>query len=490
MGSARVLCVGWDGADLETIDSLIERGRLPHLARLREAGIAGPLEALPGLADDAHWASFATSCTPDVHGRFHHEHPASDWYYQTNFPREQMTIPPFWEQLAAAGQQVAVLDVPKSPLGSHPALRVLADWMPHGEDGPDPVGTPSNLVDDLVARYGAAPPLDCHRVIAAGEEMAIASAVERRLDLRTRVALDWLEEQDWDLFQVVFAEDHCVGHHCWHVHDAGHPEHRADRRELLGDIVEEMYVSQDAALGRLIAAAGTEASVIVFSPLGMGPNYNGEAVVQPVLRRLADTMASETGVKDGLRGRMSRVVRRLPWLGGKLPLAMERPIQNRPYWHLQHDAISSAIRLNVVGREPMGVIKPGLDFDRHRDLVIETFRSLRRVADGSEIVAEVVDVASAYPGPERERFADLLVVWDRSAPVGEVTSPLLGRIDGVPKPMRTGNHRTPGWSVIAGPGLTTDGIHRAGRPESVIELGQTIANLLGTSIEPSTDAVP
>ena len=391
-----------------------------------------------------------------------------------------MNVAPFWERLAAAGLRVAVLDAPKSPLGRHPNLRVVADWMPHGEDGPSAVGTPAGLVDDMNARYGPPPPLTCHRVISPGEEQDIASTVRSRLELRTLATLDWLEDEDWDLVQVVFAESHCIGHHCWHVHDPPHPEHSAGPREHLGDVVEDMYVRQDAALGLLMAAAGPEAAVIVFSPLGMGPNYNGDAIVQRVLDRLTGWGPAEAPFWAGaLRRTPHWVLRSLPWLGRRAGSLDQSPFRNLPYWHLRHDAISSAIRLNVAGRDPAGIINPGSDFEHHRDLLTESFRSLRRIPTETPVVADVVDVAKAFPGPAGDRFADLLIVWDTTAPIVEVTSPALGRIVAPSQPMRTGNHRTPGWSVIARPGLGNGSLPCA----SLIDVGPTIANLLGVSLD-------
>lgn len=484
MGSTRVLSVGWDGADLATIDSLIARGELPNLARLRRSGVDGPLESLPGLADDPHWSSIATALPPDAHGRFHHSHPEPGTYRQRHFPRDQMSTVPFWEQLAAAGRRVAVLDAPKAPLGAHLNLRVVADWMPHGEDGPTPVGLPAEVVDEMSTRYGSTPALDCHRVIEPGDEHDIAVAIRDRLELRTRVALDWLAEEDWDLFLVVFAESHCIGHHCWHVHDASHPEHDAAARDRLGDVVEEMYIRQDEALGRLIAAAGPDVAVMVFSPLGMGPNFSGDRLVQTVLDRLTATEGADTPLRTRVVERVPRWIRRevrqrVPWL--RRPARPRGPWylhRDAPYWQLQHDAISSAIRFNVVGRDPTGVINPGADFEHHRDLITKQFQSLRRLPEDTPVVSEVVDVAEAFPAPMGDRFADLLIVWDTAAPIDEVASPSLGRIIGPSAPMRSGNHRAPGWSVVAAPGRGSSPLPTA----SVVEIGPTIAHLLGVSL--------
>ncbi|HLF71352.1 MAG TPA: alkaline phosphatase family protein, partial [Dehalococcoidia bacterium] len=285
MPETRVLVVAWDGADHRTVDAMIERGLLPNLARLREEGSSGPLRSLPGLGDDANWSSFATSVGPGVHGRFHHRQPVAGTYRTTDFGRERMTLPPFWQRISQAGRRVAALDVPKSPMGNDPRLRELANWMPHGADAGGLVSSPSALARDIARGY-ATGPFNCHRVIGPDEVADYAASVMKRLRLREKLALEWLNAGSWELFLVAFAESHCIGHHCWHVHDETHPQHDAAQRDAIGDPIADVYAAQDDVLGRLMRAAGADAGVLVFSPLGMGPNYSGNRYIDQVLRRI------------------------------------------------------------------------------------------------------------------------------------------------------------------------------------------------------------
>ena len=63
-----VLLVGLDGADWDWIDPLIERGRLPTLARLKQEGAWGRLRSDHPMLSPLLWTTIATGRSPDQHG--------------------------------------------------------------------------------------------------------------------------------------------------------------------------------------------------------------------------------------------------------------------------------------------------------------------------------------------------------------------------------------------------------------------------------------
>lgn len=64
----RVLLVGIDGASLRMLEPLFEKGSLPHLASLRDAGVSGPLRSMLPLQSPRIWNSIATGKRPEQHG--------------------------------------------------------------------------------------------------------------------------------------------------------------------------------------------------------------------------------------------------------------------------------------------------------------------------------------------------------------------------------------------------------------------------------------
>ena len=70
-GRGRVVVLGLDGVDPETVDLLVGEGKLPHFARLRQEGAYGRLHSERPLLSPIIWTTIATGKTPDVHGIGH-----------------------------------------------------------------------------------------------------------------------------------------------------------------------------------------------------------------------------------------------------------------------------------------------------------------------------------------------------------------------------------------------------------------------------------
>ena len=64
----RLLLVGWDAADWNVINPLIEKGEMPALAKLMKRGSYGTLETLYPALSPMMWTSIATGKRPYKHG--------------------------------------------------------------------------------------------------------------------------------------------------------------------------------------------------------------------------------------------------------------------------------------------------------------------------------------------------------------------------------------------------------------------------------------
>ena len=473
--AVRCLIIGWDAADSETVEQMLNAGELPVLQSLRQRGSAGAIEPLPGLGDDGHWATFSTGVPPGEHGRFHHLQAAPNSYETVPFRRRHMTAPPFWEAFAARGHRVAVLDVPKSPLADTPGCRQVADWMVHGADAGGPSGTPPDVVDRVAHLSPELRCFDCYRTFSGVAEIEeVFRMITSRLQARTRVLTEWCGEQDWDLLMAVFAESHCAGHHAWHVHDPLHPEHF--RLPSGVDPVRATYLELDRALGQLVEAAGAEVATVVFSLIGMGgTNGSGTDLLDEILLRLQPDSAASRGLYPAAALARRHASRRLravlpPLVKSSLRKAAA-PQARRRAFAVPHDAVSGAIRLNVKGREPYGLVAPGSEYDRLCDELAEEMRRLVHPDTKRRLVSDVVRVRSRYPGPRADVFADLLVVWDQQAPISAAFSERVGVVRVSSSLYRTGNHRPGGWFVVNRPQLATP-------PVRVVDLAPLIASIV------------
>ena len=66
----RVLVLGLDGMDPQTVDLLMSEGKMPHFARLRQDGAYGRFRSQKPLLSPIIWTTIATGRSDEGHGIF------------------------------------------------------------------------------------------------------------------------------------------------------------------------------------------------------------------------------------------------------------------------------------------------------------------------------------------------------------------------------------------------------------------------------------
>jgi predicted AlkP superfamily phosphohydrolase/phosphomutase len=109
--------------------------------------------------------------------------------------------------------------------------------------------------------------------IGPGWHARALEALLAGVDRKAAIAENLLREEAWDFFMVVFGESDTVSHHFWLFHDPHSPRHRPGFETA----IRQVYQRLDAAVGRLVAAAGEDAVVGVVSDHGFGGAGTGVA---------------------------------------------------------------------------------------------------------------------------------------------------------------------------------------------------------------------
>jgi predicted AlkP superfamily phosphohydrolase/phosphomutase len=403
------------------------------------------MDVLPG----AVWQDLGTGRSVGTHGDFF------PWRLHTG-EAEVRAIDPtahaehyYWAHAAKAGRRVAVIDQPLVPaLHTVPGVTLVAEWHVHDQlwgRG----SHPPELIDDLEARHGRRPLDRCdtaHDAVRFGN----GAWLDRQLDelrVKTDLALDLLARDEWDLFTIAFSDGHCVGHQLWHLHDPESPWHEPGAPARLRGSVEEVYVALDGAIGRLVDASDA-ATTVVFTSHGMGPYLAGPQLLGPVLQRLGygDPRRIPPWLRRFVPVRLfQQLTRRRPSLahrvmevvggGGFLrPATKAMAVPNNRV---------GAVRLNVMGREPAGVIDPA-DVDTELAAITEELLALRQPASGELIVERVDRPADVYGEGHHPDLPDLTVLFRRDLGVlVGCEGPRTGRIHADfrrPDYRRTGDH--------------------------------------------------
>ena len=496
-----VLMIGIDAAEVSLLARWMDEGSLPNLRRLRESGASGSLASTAEWLVGSPWPSFYTSTTPADHGLYHyliwrpelmaHARPAPDW----------MPLAPFWRDIARQGRRVIALDVPLAYAPEpFPGIEV-SGWATH-EKLQAPASHPAELLRSLDRRHGRPPmPNEAAHLLRAGQLLEVRDQCVRTTEMLADAAIDLMAREPWDLSIVCFAATHRAGHQLWddaNMDGSATPAQSA----ALADALKAVYVATDAAIGRLLAAAGAGSTAIVFSLHGMGENVSRADVLREMLARSLDG-EERRGSGPAVRARLSDRLRTLVpgrWRSAvktRLPLALQDWLTI--FWRAggvdwsRTPALATVcdldgyIRINLAGREAQGVVAPGADYDALCDRIEAGMRSFVDADTGDPVVDAIVRAPDLYPpaAPMHRYLPDLMIRW---APVAaarhrRLVSPTLGAIDwpmpGRHPQGRSGNHRPLGSVVAAGDGIAAGSIVAGA---SILDLAPTVYQLMGLPV--------
>ncbi len=493
----RVLFIAVDAGDKDLIGQWADEGHLPTFRSLSERGAWGPTANPVGLFVGSIWPSFWTGLSPGRHGRYCFTQLRTGTYDVYPVDVSEATGVPFWETLSRMGQRVAIVDVPKSTLSTNLNGIQAADWGTH--DPTLPFRTwPESLAREIETEIGTHPVganCDAYHERGPGGLESLREALLSGVERKERLTAHLLERGGWDLFLTVFSESHCAGHQFWKVHDPKHPRHDTEAAKKQGDPLRDVYVALDAAIGRLIARASPDTAVFVLASHGMGPHYDATFLLDRMLRRIFGKPA--TPETTGWKGVARSMWRRIPrgWRqrlrpvrdGAKRALGdADTDPASLPCFTVPNNDVYGAIRVNLVGREPKGRVQPGAEYEAVCESLTRDLLAFVNLDTGRPLVRRVVRAAELYRGERVRDLPDLLVEWDRDAPITNVFSEKTGPIHGVFAGQRTGDHKPEGMIFAYGPGIAPG---RLRQPVSILQFAPTIAARLGVSL-PDVDGTP
>ena len=517
----KVLFIGIDAGDRFLLQSWAADGTLKNFRSLLAGGLTGDTLSLDGFFEGATWPSFYTGVSPARHG-FHRLVQLRPGTYELypSLPGESVKREPFWNSLSRAGKRVAILDVPLSSIsgsingiqtvewGSHDAAYGFQAWPPE-------------LKQEVHCKFGPHPMRDACDLFGQDQRLsALRDLLVEGVKRKAMLTNHFLKKGGWDFLAQVFTESHCIGHQCFHLHDPGHPGYDPKTAAAAGDLMRDVYIALDSAVGDILEHVSPETVVVLLASHRMSHNFGAQFLLSDILigLKVAERFLSraEAGRLEATRERLSLV---LGWCWRHMPRsAKERllPFRNRarsglvdnrippPFsihgidprksmcFPLDNGLSVGGIRLNVTGREPDGIVEPGEEVDALcRDLSLDLL-AIIECDSGLPIVKSVKKTAELYQGEYLSHLPDLLVEWNDAIRIGSagtanprgsklvLASDRMGRIEGTNAYCRTGDHRREGLFVAIGPGITRGHLERT---VSIMDFAPTFADLLGVGLD-------
>jgi predicted AlkP superfamily phosphohydrolase/phosphomutase len=300
-------------------------------------------------------------------------------------------------------------------------------------------------------------------------------------------------------------------HLLWQTFDREHPAYKPETKLPFDNIFLDLYRRLDAWIGRFMEKA-PNSSVIVFSGSGLGPNYSGWHLLPAVLEKLeigpaaGERSPSKLSALLPIRRWGSYKIRKIEdtlsvsvieFLKKAVPAtiwdkATRRILYAGSGWDesrafcLPND-YSGAIRINLQGREPRGIVGPGREYEALCEEITAELKALINPATGRPAVSEVLNLGMVYPNESLGDFPDLVVIWANDAPITSLTSPRIGTLRGDFPERRSGAHRNDCFLISSETILPRS---PPSRPPDIVDIAPTIFELLSVQCLPRFDGHP
>ncbi len=442
--STRVLIVGWDGADWEILDPLLQAGELPNLARLIDRGHRGISRSCVPSHSWAAWPTFLTGLDPAGHGVF------DILEYKPGASRRlpvssHSILAPTWPQrLTEAGRTTLLVNVPLT----YPAPQIKGVAI---AGGVIPAGTTYSSPPDAGPSHGW-PINGGSWTTFRGRPVELCDDVEQVTRARARAMRALMDENDWDVACMVFVSPDRIQHCLLEYVHPGHPDFVRASQTPVAERVRGVYRLLDEELGTLLERTTEDDLVLLMSDHGH----------QPVTRALnMNRVLEHLGYLKMARG--SGVVRLLDWgrfrsmarkiydklgLHGKVAVPTPAPDWSKSRAYTSVVSTGEGVSLALRGREPQGIVDPER-YAEEREALAEALRNFRDPDTGARPFLSVRPREEVLSGPHLDRMPDLLL---EPAPLYSLTHAraMVEKADWL-----SGDHRPEGVYVAAGPELDT-----------------------------------
>lgn len=498
----KILAVALDAAEPSLIEKWMEDGSLPVMKKLRGQGMYGRLSSPADWLTGSSWPTFYTGVNPANHGFYNY----LVWNAEkmdTEIPNwERMPLRPFWRNLKnPAAPRLVVVDVPLTYAPEPFNGREIISFATHDTLVPFS-GYPQEFVDLIRTRYGAE--------LVSNERYDLLSKKDfiQTRDEMIRVAqqvgelcADLIRQGDWDFFLASFACIHRAGHRLWGLNNIKEPLTPSEGAEF-SDALRQIYIACDQELGKLMEAAGPDTIFLVFSLHGMRYNTSRNIILPEMLRRVLldeymEKSAPSVGllscirdlIPSGIRHRVKSMLpvnirHRLTSFWRRNPNSWDKT----PAFSMMADA-QGWIRINLKGREKLGTVHPGREYDELCEKIATGLRTYVDADTNQPIVKNIVRASQVFEGEKLDMLPDLIIQWEET-PVHELraaVSPLYGEIlwpmPGRNPEGRSGNHFPQGMLIAAGDGVKSGNIKNG----HTLDLAPTILNLLGQPVPPEME---
>jgi predicted AlkP superfamily phosphohydrolase/phosphomutase len=497
--SVMMICL--DAAEPNLIERWIEDGSLPNMKRIRERGAYGRLGSPAEWLSVSPWPTFFTGTPPSQHGFYYIFGWCSSEMKFQRVNQDWMPNTPFWWRFKQDGPRAVIIDTPHTYKPPKINGMEIRGWTTYEILGPSG-GYPQSKLDWARKNFGEIPLTnERYETFSAHESLKLRDQMIEITRKLTDLSVDVSCNEQWDFFLVTFATSHRGSHKLWGSVDIK-GEIQPEELEEFNEALRQIYIECDRSIGRLVDTAGEKTTVLIFSVHGMGANTSRVAVLPEMLDRILTNGNIDDPGPDSM-GILRKLRQLVPssWryeIKHRLPIGLQDRLGM--FWRKEDINWSETqafcllsdsqgyIRVNLKGRESLGIVEPGQEYDQLCQKIMEGLYTFIDADTKEPLIQEVNRSDQLFPpGNRMNNLPDLIVKWSEtpaykhreisSASFGSIAWPTPGHDpDG-----RSGNHRGQGFIIATGkgfaPGSTITNAH-------IQDLAPTVLDLLGVPKNP------
>ena len=412
MVSSPTIILAIDSAETRLLTKYTNAGQLPFLGRFVKNWriVEGPHH----FCEMGAWTTLWSGVSAAEHGYFCMRRPVPGKYDLEHSSRPVKHCAPFWASMPG---RVSIWDAQECYPDPMLAGEQLCNWRTaYAAICPPPPGSsPDGLMAEVEAEYGLkSRPAAIDPVGTATTRREHFQRSKERIATCGRLFREVIGRGGRDLYVLGCAELHSAGHLCW-THDE-----EGERRIL------ELYQDLDRELESVIRLAPEGSKVLAVSAYGIEVNYPTADVAEQLMRGLGYQQSPVGGGLSSLKGLIPLAVRRK--MGEYLPTAAQERIireglRTDTDWSKSvayglPGIFSASIRINLRGREPEGIVKPGGEYE---EVVSRIAEDLGKLESPVPLKIRRIGELTKNLSPQ---VPDLVISWqERNSPWDRIVHP-------------------------------------------------------------------
>ncbi len=331
----KVLVIGLDCAAPELVFEQW-REELPNFRRVMDNGVWGKLEScIPAITVPA-WSAMMSSKDPGTLGFYGFRNRGDHSYERHTLANSQsVKADRIWDILSRAGKKVITIGVPQTyPPRPVNGIQVGCFLSPSTKNYERPYTYPASAMHEIevvVGEYLVDVPN-----FRTDDKDYLLRQIYTMTQKRFKLVKKWIVEKEWDLFMFVEMGTDRLHHGMWKYHDPAH--YKYEVHPVYNSSIREYYCYIDNEIGQILELIDSDTTVFIVSDHGARKMDGGICVNEWLIREGYLTLKSYPKARTAI----DRC--EIDWSKTKV-------------WG--DGGYYARIFLNIEGREPQGIVKPG-----------------------------------------------------------------------------------------------------------------------------------